>query len=103
MNIHDMTWLREDDGDLFGRRVAAWLAMHRIGHTELATATGTDKWGLSRALNGRRAFPVSLALAVSHYTGLPLTGDTVTFNPDRARSSTTAEETRRMNGRASHT
>jgi hypothetical protein len=81
MNIHDMTWLREDDGDMFGRRVAAWLAMHRIGHAELATATGTDKWGLSRALNGRRAFPVSLPLAVSHYTGLPLTGDTVTFNP----------------------
>jgi hypothetical protein len=103
MNIHDMTWLREDDGDMFGRRVAAWLAMHRIGHAELATATGTDKWGLSRALNGRRAFPVSLAIAVSHYTGLPLTGNTVTFNPDRARDSATAEETRRMNGPASHT
>jgi hypothetical protein len=85
MNIQDMTWLPEQHGDMFGRRVAAWLAMHRIGHTELATATGTDKSGLSRALNGRRPFPVSLALAVSHYTGLPLTGNTVTFNPDRAR------------------
>jgi hypothetical protein len=93
MNIHDMTWLPKEHGDLFGRRVAAWLAMHRIGHTELANATGTDKWGLSRALNGRRAFPVSLALAVSHYTGLPLVGDTVTFNPDRARHSTTAPGT----------
>jgi hypothetical protein len=84
MNIQDMTWLPQEHGDLFGRRVAAWLAMPRIGHTELATATGTDKWGLSRALNGKRAFPVTLALAVSHYTGLPLTGTTVTYNPDRA-------------------
>jgi hypothetical protein len=93
LNIQEMTWLPEEHGDMFGRRVAAWLAMHRISHDELATATGTDRWGLSRALNGRRAFPVTLALAVSHYTGLPLTGTTVTYNPDRARHSATAPGT----------
>jgi hypothetical protein len=45
VNNHDMTWLPQENGDLFGRRVAAWLAMHRIGHAELASATGTDKSG----------------------------------------------------------
>jgi hypothetical protein len=85
MNIEDMTWLRQEDGDLFGRRVQAWLAMHRIGHADLAEACGIDPYGLSRALNGRRPFPASLALAISKYTGLAVAGNSVTFNPNRAQ------------------
>jgi Helix-turn-helix len=85
MNIHDMTWLREDDSDMFARRAAGWLAMHRITHAELATTISISPWALSRLLNGKRAFPVPLAHAVSHYTGLPLTGTTITYNPDHAR------------------
>jgi hypothetical protein len=75
-------WLETADGDLLGRRVSAWLAMHRAEATQLAQAAGTDKSGLSRALHGRRPFPVTLALRICQYTGLDITGDSVTFDPD---------------------
>jgi hypothetical protein len=78
-------WLETADGDLLGRRVSAWLAMHRIQARQLAQATGTGKSGLSRALHGKRPFPVTLALRICHYTGLDITGDTVTFDPRHAK------------------
>lgn len=76
--------LADADGDLLGRRVSAWLAMHRVEAAELAGAVGCDRSGLSRALHGRRLFPVSLALAICDYTGLAFTGDSVAFDPARA-------------------
>jgi hypothetical protein len=78
-------WLETADGDLLGRRVSAWLAMHRINAGQLAQAAGTDRYGLSRALHGKRPFPVILALRISQYTGLPINGDTVTYDPARAQ------------------
>jgi hypothetical protein len=85
MNTEDMTWLTDEEGDLFGRRVQAWLAVHRVPHTALATAIGTSQSGLSRALNTRRAFPADLALMICGYTGMQLKGTIVSFNPHKAR------------------
>jgi hypothetical protein len=73
------------DGDLLGRRISAWLAMHRVHASDLAQAAGTSKSGLPRALHGKLPFPVSLALRMCHYTGMNINGDTVTFDPRRAR------------------
>jgi hypothetical protein len=78
-------WLEAADGDLLGRRVSAWLAMHRVAASQLAEAAGTDRFGLSRALHGKRPFPVILALRISHYTGLDITGNSVTFDHRRAQ------------------
>jgi hypothetical protein len=78
-------WLETADGDLLGRRVSAWLAMHRVEATQLAQAAGTDRSGLSRALHGKRPFPVTLALRICHYTGLDINGTSVTFDPRRAQ------------------
>jgi hypothetical protein len=77
-------WLETADGDLLRRRVSAWLAMHHVHASDLAQAAGTDKSGLSRALHGKRPFPVSLALQICHYTGMNITGDTVTYDPRHA-------------------
>jgi transcriptional regulator with XRE-family HTH domain len=81
----DRLWLEPADGDLLGRRVSAWLAMHRIQASQLARAAGTDRSGLSRALHGKSPFPVILALRVCQYTGLDITGDSVTFEPRHAK------------------
>jgi hypothetical protein len=59
--------------------------MHHVEHSELARFIGTGRSGLSRVLNGRRAFPAGMAVAISHFTGLPIHGDSVKFNPGRAR------------------
>jgi hypothetical protein len=81
----DRLWLEPANGDLLGRRVSAWLAMHRIEAGQLAQAAGTGKSGLSRALHGKRPFPVTLALRICHHTGLTINGDTVTFDPRHAQ------------------
>jgi hypothetical protein len=85
MNIEDMTWLTDEEGDLFGRRVQAWLATHRVPHAALAAAIGTNQSGLSRTLNSRRAFPVDMALMICGYTGIQLRGTIVVFNPKKAQ------------------
>jgi hypothetical protein len=92
MNTEDMTWLTGEEGDLFGRRVQAWLAMHRVPHAALAAAIGTSNSGLSRALNNRRAFPVHMALMICGYTGIQLRGAIIVFNPKKARGLATANE-----------
>jgi hypothetical protein len=78
-------WLETADGDLLGRRVSAWLAMHRINAGQLAQAAGTDRYGLSRALHGKRPFPLTLAVRICQYTGLDINGTSVTFDPRQAR------------------
>jgi hypothetical protein len=81
----DRLWLNAADGDLVGRRISAWLAMHRVQASHLAQEADTNLFGLSRALHGKRPFPVILALRISQYTGLPINGDTVTYDPARAQ------------------
>lgn len=78
-------FLDQADGDLLGRRACAWLAMHRVEARELADAIGASRSVLSRALHGRRPFPVGLALQVCWWTGLRVNGNSVTFNPACAR------------------
>jgi hypothetical protein len=82
----DRLWLETADGDLLGRRISAWLAMHRVEATQLAQAAGTDRSGLSRALHGKRPFPVILAVRICQYTGLDINGTSVTFEPRHAQS-----------------
>jgi hypothetical protein len=77
-------WLEAADGELLGRRVSAWLAMRLVEAGQLAQAAGTDRSALSRALGGKRPFPVCLALRICQYTGLDITGDSVSFDPSRA-------------------
>jgi hypothetical protein len=95
---HDRLWLDTADGDLLGRRVSAWLAMHRAEASQLAQAAGTSKSGLSRALRGKRPFPVTLALRICQYTGLDITGDSVTFDPRHAQHARPAPERSRQAG-----
>ncbi|HUN31417.1 MAG TPA: hypothetical protein VMU95_05300 [Trebonia sp.] len=78
-------WLDDAHADILARRIRAWLAMHDIPPSELARAVATNRYALSRSLHGSRKFPADLAISICHYTGMTITGKTVTYNPARAR------------------
>jgi transcriptional regulator with XRE-family HTH domain len=77
-------YLEDADADMLGRRLGAWMAMHRVKSVDLADALGIPKTGLSRIVFGRRPLSVELALQICDYTGLEITGDSVTYDPDWA-------------------
>jgi hypothetical protein len=77
-------WLDDAHADILARRVRAWLAMHGIQSSELARAVAANRHRLSRSLHGSRKFPADLAISICHYTGMTITGKTVTYNPARA-------------------
>lgn len=77
--------LDEAAADLLGRRVSAWLAMHRVRPQELAQALGVPYYQLSKCLHGRRAFPVAEAEKICAWTGMRLQGLTVVYDAAKAR------------------
>jgi excisionase family DNA binding protein len=79
----DRPYLDAAAANLLGRRVSAWLAMHRVQSRTLAAAMGTSITILSRTVHGAKPFPRDLARRLCDYTGLDPDSDSVTYDPDR--------------------
>jgi hypothetical protein len=81
----DVLFLEAQDAERLGRRVRSWMVLHDVSLDEVATAMQCTRFHLSRALNGRVSFSLSLAWDLCRLTGLAIDGDDV-HGPARART-----------------
>jgi transcriptional regulator with XRE-family HTH domain len=66
--------LSQEEAIRFGRRIAAWRALHHLACWELAKDLGINVNSLSRLENGTRVTTVALAMEICAWTGMELRG-----------------------------